>query len=166
MRPSRSQFALLAATFVAVLAVASPSALAGNSGNAKTCQKGGWQTVLRPDLTPFTSEEGCTSWGAQGGSYVTPSFVMQRRTYDPGTDLCFSSSPCHGFALDGTGLLPGSPVIIHIQNPNGSDFVGYYLNAAEDGTFFIRGTLACGFFLNGYATGTTAFGNPRISCWR
>ena len=44
----------------------------GNSQNAKSCQKGGWQTQARSETptVPFTSEEECVSYGAQGGTLV------------------------------------------------------------------------------------------------
>lgn len=39
----------------------------GNAPNAKSCQKGGWMTLVREDGTSFTSEQACTSYAAQGG---------------------------------------------------------------------------------------------------
>ena len=41
----------------------------GNSPNAKRCQKGGWATLARAGdaAVPFTSENECVRYGAQGG---------------------------------------------------------------------------------------------------
>jgi hypothetical protein len=46
-----------------------PLALAGggNSANAKQCQQGGWQTVVRQDGTGFNNQDECVSYGAHGG---------------------------------------------------------------------------------------------------
>ena len=44
----------------------------GNSGNAKACQKGGWE-ALAPAESPstgFASEQACVAYGAKGGSAV------------------------------------------------------------------------------------------------
>jgi len=40
----------------------------GNSPNAKLCQQGGWQKVLRSDGTRFVSEADCVAYGAMGGT--------------------------------------------------------------------------------------------------
>jgi len=66
---------LLIVTAVACLALLTVSATqakgpGGNSPSAKACQKGGWQTKVRPDGTPFTSEQACTSYAAMGGQLV------------------------------------------------------------------------------------------------
>jgi hypothetical protein len=63
--------AIVAVAVTSLLASAMPaSAGSGNSGNAKACQHDGWQTVTRSDLTPFTSQSDCVSYGAQGGAIV------------------------------------------------------------------------------------------------
>jgi hypothetical protein len=59
--------ALVAGLLIAALA-ASTTALAGNSTNAKRCQKNGWQTLVTSSGTSFASEEECTSYAAQGGT--------------------------------------------------------------------------------------------------
>jgi hypothetical protein len=58
--------ALVAGLALAVLA-ASGTAVAGNSANAKKCQKNGWQSLVTSNGTSFASEEACTSYAAQGG---------------------------------------------------------------------------------------------------
>jgi hypothetical protein len=50
------------------IGVATAYAGGGNSANAKLCQKGGWQTLIRSDGSSFVSEEDCVSYGAQGGT--------------------------------------------------------------------------------------------------
>jgi hypothetical protein len=59
--------ALLAGLLLAALA-ASGTAVAGNSANAKKCQKNGWQTLVTSSGKSFSSEEECTSYAAQGGA--------------------------------------------------------------------------------------------------
>jgi hypothetical protein len=65
------------AALVAVLALAavaaSGTALAGNSTNAKKCQKNGWQTLVTSSGKSFSSEEECTSYAAQGGALLPAS---------------------------------------------------------------------------------------------
>jgi hypothetical protein len=58
--------ALVAGLALAAL-VASGMAVAGNSANAKKCQKSGWQSLVTSGGTSFASEEACTSYAAQGG---------------------------------------------------------------------------------------------------
>ena len=65
-----------AAVFVAVCSlgllagVASPAS-AGNSANAKMCQKGGYQSLAASNTVPaFSSESACVSFGANGGVIV------------------------------------------------------------------------------------------------
>jgi hypothetical protein len=54
---------------VAVLGVGALTATAGNSANAKLCQKNGWTNLVRADGTAFANEAVCVSYGAQGGAY-------------------------------------------------------------------------------------------------
>ncbi len=61
---------------IGVLAVAVAPASAGppsgpgpgNAPNAKACQKGGWDGLVRADGSRFTSESACTSYAAEGGT--------------------------------------------------------------------------------------------------
>jgi hypothetical protein len=64
--------ALVAGLLIAALA-ASTTALAGNSANAKRCQKNGWQTLVTSSGKSFSSEEECTSYAAQGGTLLPAS---------------------------------------------------------------------------------------------
>lgn len=71
MRPRIALAAVLAlAVLVAIPAAfgAKPSPPPGNSGNAKACQKGGWQNLLRDNGTSFADEAACTSYAAMGGA--------------------------------------------------------------------------------------------------
>src|SRR5262245_44102135 len=40
----------------------------GNSLNAKSCQKNGWQGLVTSTGSPFASETDCVSYGAKGGT--------------------------------------------------------------------------------------------------
>jgi hypothetical protein len=53
-------------------ATAAGAAPGGNSANAKACQKGGWQNLVRADQTPFANQGECVSYGAQGGPLTVP----------------------------------------------------------------------------------------------
>jgi hypothetical protein len=57
---------IVAATAAAIMV---PLALAGggNSANAKQCQQGGWQSLVRQDGTGFANQDECVSYGAHGG---------------------------------------------------------------------------------------------------
>ncbi len=44
------------------------SAGGGNSANAKLCQNGGWQNLVRSDRTPFANQGDCVSDAAHGGA--------------------------------------------------------------------------------------------------
>ena len=52
-----------------LVVVGTASAAGGNSENAKRCQKGGWEDVVRSDQTPFVSQSECVSYAAQGGVF-------------------------------------------------------------------------------------------------
>ena len=45
---------------------------AGNSENAKLCQKDGWKDLVRADQTTFASQDECVAYGASGGTPVAP----------------------------------------------------------------------------------------------
>jgi hypothetical protein len=62
-------FTLVVAAATAAIMV--PLAGAGNSDNAKACQQGGWQNLVRQDGTGFTNTGDCVSYAAQGG-VLTP----------------------------------------------------------------------------------------------
>lgn len=47
---------------------ASRSGGSGNSLNAKACQKNGWQGLVTSTGDPFSSEEACVSYAAEGGT--------------------------------------------------------------------------------------------------
>jgi len=62
-----SKVAALVAGLALAAVVATGTAVAGNSANAKKCQKGGWQSLVTSGGTSFASEEACTSYAAMGG---------------------------------------------------------------------------------------------------
>src|SRR3954454_3172254 len=60
-------FALIVAAVSAAILV--PLAVAGgNYDNAKACQKGGWQSLVRQDNTGFSNQYEWVSYGAHGGT--------------------------------------------------------------------------------------------------
>ena len=79
----------IVATFglvVGMLVVNVGIAFAGsNSTNAKLCQKGGWQTLVRADGATFPSEAVCIGYGAKGGTLyrpVTATVTAADKVYD------------------------------------------------------------------------------------
>ena len=60
---------LLALVVAAV--TATPAGAAGNSDNAKLCQKDGWQNLFRGDGSEFAKQGECVSYGAHGNTILT-----------------------------------------------------------------------------------------------
>ena len=60
-------FGLLLAAVTAALIVPVALAGGGNSDNAKACQQGGWQNLVRQDGSGFNNTGDCVSYAAQGG---------------------------------------------------------------------------------------------------
>jgi hypothetical protein len=58
---------LIVAAATAVIMVPLALAGGGNSDNAKTCQQGGWQNLVRQDGTGFNNTGDCVAYAAQGG---------------------------------------------------------------------------------------------------
>jgi hypothetical protein len=60
----------------------------GNSIDAKLCQRGGWQTLVRANGTTFKNDGACTSYGVKGGTLyrpVTATVTAADKVFD-GTD--------------------------------------------------------------------------------
>jgi hypothetical protein len=66
----RMWIAAVLALMVAAVA-ATPASAAGNSANAKLCQKGGWKTVFRSDGSGFANQGACVSYAAKGNTILT-----------------------------------------------------------------------------------------------
>lgn len=78
MRRLLAVLAALTSVLMAATMLAGPATAAKgrNDANAKLCQKGGWKSVYTAAGDAFASEEACTSYGAQGGTYSTrPNFA-------------------------------------------------------------------------------------------
>src|SRR5919201_1184362 len=62
--------------FVVITSVVSALALSGgalaakggNSGNAKLCQKDGWQNLMDANGSAFANQDQCVGYGASGGA--------------------------------------------------------------------------------------------------
>lgn len=76
--------ALLIALVTAAGAAPLTVAAQGNSGNARACQNGGWQWMVREDGATFRNTGDCVSYGAHGGAYGTPPHVEFHFTDDDG----------------------------------------------------------------------------------
>jgi len=53
---------------VVAAVAATPAGAAGNSPNAKLCQKDGWKALTRSDGSKFANHGDCVSYGAQGNT--------------------------------------------------------------------------------------------------
>jgi hypothetical protein len=102
---------LVAALLTTVLGVGASTALAGggNSGNAKACQKNGWQQLQMSTGGAFTGQDECVSYAAHGGTLFAPSLTA--------TDEGCMPAPGGGafkdeWALTATGFTPGSSLTI------------------------------------------------------
>ena len=80
-----------------LLGQSTAAAKGGNSQNAKLCQQGGWQYLQNSDGIPFSSEEECTSSGAQGdGVAPIPTITISFSFYTTG--YCAGYAYLTGFA--------------------------------------------------------------------
>ncbi len=68
----RTLFVLCAAVGLMACFAVAPAG-AGNSANAKLCQKDGWQALHRADGSSFANQGACVSYGAKGGTPALPS---------------------------------------------------------------------------------------------
>jgi hypothetical protein len=64
----RIVLSLLAASVFCLSQAAVASAAGGNSLNVQRCLRGGWQTFVRSDGSPFANLGDCASYAAQGGT--------------------------------------------------------------------------------------------------
>ena len=67
--------ALAALVIACATLVAVPVGVAaepGNSLNAKACQQGGWENVVRADQSAFSDQGDCVSYAARGGVLTAP----------------------------------------------------------------------------------------------
>jgi hypothetical protein len=96
----------------------------GNSPNAKLCQKGGWQSLVRSNGTSFASEEECTAYAAQGGT------LRPKPTYPQAQALCESYGGT--FGVGGPDLVQaGAPGALVVWVCNGVPLVDVATTAAR-----------------------------------
>jgi len=80
--------ALTATMGVGLVGLASPAGAAGNSDNAKACQKGGFVNYATTSGARFKNAGECTSYAANGGTLVPlPDLVPQFTCTDDGHQL-------------------------------------------------------------------------------
>jgi hypothetical protein len=103
--------------------VATATAGGGNSENAKKCQKGGWQSLVRSDGSSFKNQDECVSYGAKGGvlqpkptcatgneDFAGDDELSQPATFAGGTiDTAYGSEPGveGGVRIQGTSFFGG-----------------------------------------------------------
>ena len=102
LRSRAGVVALTATMGLSATALAVPVGAAGNSTVAKSCQKGGWQTWMRADYTPFTNQGDCVSYGAVGGTLTQPKSASQLLCESYGGT--FTATPVEGLLWTCTQL--------------------------------------------------------------
>jgi hypothetical protein len=122
---------------VAIGAVAAAGAAAGNgkgnggnSANAKMCQKDGWMSLAQSDGTPFTSQEACVSYAAQGGTLIPkPACTAGSENFSEDADGSMPTTFAGG-TIDGpygTQVGSGTPGVLI----NGVEFLGDFAAGAH-----------------------------------
>lgn len=121
MRRLIASIAVAACAALSLAGVAAPvsAAAGGNSTNAKTCQKGGWQRLYRLGGSTFANQGECVSYGAQGGAILptwpacfdssTPTFtdvevVALIDTYRNATQYISEDGSCSGQVITPHGF--------------------------------------------------------------
>jgi hypothetical protein len=103
LRRTGLALAFFATIASALLFAGSAFAADGNSGNAKLCQKGGWQTLMDSSANAFANEGACVSYGAQGGAiFALARLHVEPCDQQPPDGLCVSTS---GFGLKPTTIV-------------------------------------------------------------
>ncbi len=151
---------LLAFTLTTALGLAGEARADTNSTNAQLCQQGGWESMLRPDMTAFTNGGACTSYGASGGTYVTPTITVTPTLFSPDEPICWGVPDlCRGFTVTGVALAPASTAVLTIR----SGWYGQIIMNVEvnpDGTLWTAWRYSCHADVTVWATGTSFSGLP------
>jgi len=122
--------------------VATATAGGGNSANAKACQKGGWMNLLGTN-GPFSSEEACVSYAAQGGTFVTGTGVFTIKLVVNTQDGTGSSTQAFNFtATPGFGLTSFSLI-----DDNAGPGIDTRQSAATTGSNTVVGLTPAGWIL-------------------
>ena len=116
----RVALALLAAGVLCLGLAPVASASGGNSDNAKLCQMGGWQNLVRSDGSSFTSDGACVSYGARGGT-IGQGQLLKECEFIGGT---FATAPDASTLWTCSGADPGAKDLFFLndacQNDGGS----------------------------------------------
>jgi len=104
--------ALTATMGVGLVGLASPAGAAGNSDNAKACQKGGFVNQATTSGARFKNAGECTSYAANGGTLVPlPDLVPEFRCTDDGHQL-----QCNGTVRNiGAAPTTTSPLLVVLK---------------------------------------------------
>lgn len=108
----------------------------GNAPNAKACQKGGWQGLVRSDGSGFDSERACTSYAAKGGTLFNaneaPCLNGGYRNYVTSSGASFASqSDCVSYIRSG-GMLVAASVVAPCLNGGWQNYVRSDSSAFSD----------------------------------
>jgi hypothetical protein len=130
------------------------AAKGGNSGNAKLCQKSGWQGLMDSTAASFANQDQCVSYGAHGGAiYALARIEVTASANQPADGLFVSTS---GFGLEPTTLVT-TPIL---QNGQEIQFESLIVDAngeVNGSPFgFINAPCVDGNVYSATATGTSA----------
>jgi hypothetical protein len=138
MRRFTQALVLVAALTTAAVFATGALAGDGNAGNAKLCQKNGWQTLQTSTGGSFASEEACVSYGARGSTLFRPSLLAEP------TEVVEEQ----GIDLTGSGFHPSTPVAVSIVLVGGGSITMPGLTNATGGlkftSVFTTGACAAG----------------------
>jgi hypothetical protein len=127
---------------------------AGNSVNAKLCQKGGWQALMDSSAQAFPNEGTCVSYGAQGGAiYALARLHVEACAQQPFDGLCVSTS---GFGLEPTTFV--TTPILKNGVPTTTEFLIVPVSGSVNGNPFAHFEAPCvaGNVYSATASGTSA----------
>jgi hypothetical protein len=151
---------LLALALAASLALAG-NARAGNSINSQSCQQDGWQLLFRPDLSAFSNDGDCVSYGAAGGTYIQSNITITPTLFSADDPICYGigfTEVCRGFIVTGQALDPNSTVTVSLTGDLGPISQTMPVNA--DGTYWVAWRFSCHAEVFVSATGTSLLGVP------
>lgn len=130
----------------------------GNSLNAKSCQKGGWQALITSTGSTFSNAGDCTSYGARGQTLYPidaqicfdPSWTLIEDQFNGADGSTTSGIPCADFVAGG-GSLAGVRL-----TQSGTSVVSYTVDAfAVSSTLITSAWRLCytaGFCIMGYVS--------------
>lgn len=125
---------LVCAALALTVGAGTAAAGGGNAENAKKCQKGGWHSYATSDGRPFTSQDDCVGYAAQGGTCVAlPDLRLDVDCYQAALDVVCT----FGATNIGVGDVIGGPVVLRAR-------LSYTLSDGVEGGYDLGGSGSAG----------------------